>query len=217
MHTSPNIIDVSDLKAGEHLTCIFKTDEEHHDLLSPFLANGLLNGEKVFYIMDDNHAHKIIEYISDAGLDVDSYIASGQFAIQTKDDSYLKNGVFDPDKMIDLLKKETQRALDEGYSALRVTGEMSWALKSLPGSERLIEYENKLNIFIPENKCLALCQYDKRRFRPEFLINVIRTHPIVVIGTKIYKNLFYLPPVNFTLAEQTQAPSNFYLDEIIKT
>ena len=65
-------------------------------------------------------------------------------------------GVFDPDGMICLLEKETRRALDEGYSALRLTGEMSWALQGLPGSERLMEYESKLNTFFSGNKCLAI-------------------------------------------------------------
>jgi len=46
--------------------------------------------------------------------------------------------------MIALLRSQTERALAEGYAALRVTGEMSWASRDLPGSERLIDYEAKL-------------------------------------------------------------------------
>src|SRR5690606_17227844 len=97
-------------------------------------------------------AETIMGYLKDAGLDVDSYLRTGQFSILTVSDSYMKDGVFDPDRMIALLSTETENALQEGYSALRVTGEMSWALGGLPGSERLIEYEHKLNTFFPGSR-----------------------------------------------------------------
>jgi len=65
----------------------------------------------------------------------------------------MQQGLFDPDGMIVLLRVETERALAEGYPALRVTGEMSWAPRGLPCSERLIEYEAKLNEFFPGGNC----------------------------------------------------------------
>jgi len=47
--------------------------------------------------------------------------------------------------MISLLITETEKAVAQGYPALRMTGEMTWVLRGLPGSERLLEYEAKLN------------------------------------------------------------------------
>jgi hypothetical protein len=98
--------------------------------------------------------------------------------------------------MIALLRADTERALAEGYSALRATGEMTWALRGLPGSERLIEYETRLSEFLAGSKCVAMCQYDRRRFTPEVLLDVLRTHPIAVVGTVIYNNLYYIPPAD---------------------
>ena len=77
---------------------------------------------------------------------------------------------------------------------MRVTGEMSWASRVLPGSQRLIEYEMKLNGFLPGSKCIAICQYDRRRFAPALLLDVLRAHPVVIIGTSIYDNFYYIPP-----------------------
>ena len=97
--------------------------------------------------------------------------------------------------MIALLRAETQRAIEEGYSALRVSSEMSWALKGLPGSERLIEYEARRTL-LPGSGCLALCQYDRRPFDPQALLDVLETHPIAVIGTEIYDNFITCVPRN---------------------
>ncbi len=40
----------------------------------------------------------------------------------TSHESYVLGGVFDPDLMIDLLRKEMEQTLAEGYPALRVIG-----------------------------------------------------------------------------------------------
>lgn len=185
---------LEDLEPGDHLCSIYETEEEHRAVLTPFLRQGLERREKVLYITDAPTAESILDYLRDNGIDVEPYLASGQLAILTSDHAYTRGGVFDPDAMIALLGAETERALAEGYAALRVTGEMSWALQDLPGSERLIEYEAKLNEFFPDSKCLAMCQYDRRDFDPQVLLEVLRTHPIAVIGTEVCDNFYYIPP-----------------------
>jgi len=74
---------------------------------------------------------------------------------------------------------------------------MTWALRGLPSSERLIEYEAKLNEFLPTSRCLAMCQYDGRRFEPALLLDVLTTHPVATIGTEVFDNFYYIPPKDF--------------------
>ena len=191
----PRIIEHS--QPGDHLCCIYETEEEHRAVLTPFLRQGLERGEKVLYIVDAHTAETILGYLRDEGVDVEACLESGQFAILTRDDAYMQEGIFDPQRMIALLRAETERALAEGYPALRVTGEMTWTLRGLPGSERLIEYEARLNEFFPGSQCLAICQYDRRRFDAPLLLDVLRTHPIAVFGTEVYDNFYYIPPAEF--------------------
>jgi len=189
--------NITDLRPGDHLCCLYETEEEHRALLTPYLRQGLELGEKVLYIVDAYTAETVLDYLRYDGVEVKPYLDSGQLNILTAKDAYMRDGIFNPDGMIELLRNETERALAEGYSALRVTGEMTWALRGLPGSERLIEYEAKLNTFFPGSKCLALCQYDRRRFNPDMILDVLATHPIAVVGTVIYDNLYYMPVAEF--------------------
>ncbi len=186
--------DIEHIVPGDHLCCIYETEEEHRQVVSLFVRRGLEAGERVFYIVDTQLAETVLDYLREDGLDVDAYLQSGQFEIHGGNETYTLNGIFDPDAMISLLERETAKSLDMGYSAFRVTGEMSWALSGLPGTERLIEYENKLNRFLPAHKSVGLCQYDKRRFSPEVLLDVLRIHPHAIIGTEAYSNFYYLPP-----------------------
>lgn len=163
-------------------------------MLVPFLRQGLEGGQKVLYFVDARSVGTILDYLREDGLNPEPYLESGQLSVLSAEEMYTKDGVFDPDAMIALLKAETDQALAEGYCALRVTGEMSWALRGLPGSERLIEYEAKLNRFFPGSKCLAICQYDRRAFSAPLLLDVLTTHPVAVIGTSVYDNLYYVSP-----------------------
>lgn len=191
------LYDIDRLKPGDHVCCLYSTDEEHKKLITPILKGGLEKNEKVLYILDDNTSDKIKGYLTDAGVDVDQYIETGQLTILTFTESYMKEGIFESESMIKTLKDETEKAIEEGYDALLATGEMSWALKDLPGSERLIEYETDLNDFFSNHEILAFCQYDTRLFSPEFLLDVLITHPIAMIGSEVYGNFYYIPSMNF--------------------
>ena len=196
---------LADLEPGDHLCCIYETEEEHRALLAPFLRHGLEHGQKVLYIVDAHTAEEVLAYLEEEGVHVRSYLDSGQLSVLTADESYMREGRFDPDGMIDLLRRETAQALSEGYSALRVTGEMTWALRGLPGSERLVEYEAKLNRFFPGSRCVAVCQYDRRKFGPDLLLDVLTTHPVAVVGTEVYENFYYIPPDKYLGDRLTEA------------
>ncbi len=184
----------TNLQPGDHMCCIYETDEEHRAVITPYMQQGLERGEKVIYIVDFNTAETVLGYLRVQGLDVDGYVAREQLVMADREDTYLRNGVFDPDAMINFLRSTLELALAQGFKALRVTGEMTWALRGLPGSERLIEYEAKLNHFFPGVLCTALCQYDRKRFDPAILLDVIHTHPVVIIGTQKNENFYFVPP-----------------------
>lgn len=192
-----SISSLDEVKPGDHLCAIYETEEEHRALLTAYIRRGLEMNEKVIYIVDARTSETIRGYLRAEGVDVEPYLKNGQLSILTADQSYMRDGIFVPERMIDLLRQETERAISEGYHALRATGEMSWVLRGYPGSERLMEYEAKLNDFFPRNSAVGLCQYDRRRFSADDLIKVLATHPIAAIGTEIYENLYYMGTEEF--------------------
>ena len=185
---------IADLTAGDHVCCIYATDDEHRQVVTSFLRHGLERHEKALYVIDARSVETIAGYLRAENMEVERLIASGQLLFLSKDESYLKDGCFDPDRMIAMLSAEMAATERAGFAALRITVEMTWALRGMPGSDRLIEYEIKLNQFFPAHRALALCQYDRRRFPASILLDILRTHPIAVIGTEFYENFYYVPP-----------------------
>lgn len=193
------------LTFGDHLCLIYRNKKDQFAVVIPFIRQGLENGEKCLYIVDERTAHDVKEALAQEGSDVEACLASGQLTLLVKEETYLKEGFFDPDKMIALLIESTEAALQEGYSGLRVTGEMTWVLSERPGSDRLIEYEAKLNRIFPGSKSLAICQYNETRFSPELLIDVLATHPLVVIDGLVTRNFYFVPPEEFLREKRNPA------------
>ncbi|MFP4345423.1 MAG: MEDS domain-containing protein [Anaerolineales bacterium] len=197
------------LEPGDHLCCIYETDAEHRSVVAPFLRAGMERHEKVVYVVDSHTPAQIRSYVEEVEAD-----AQENLFILTPQETYLQDGPFDPQSMIAWLKQETEQALQEGYTALRITGEMSWALKGLPGSERLLEYEAQLNTFFEEYACLALCQYDRRRFPPAILLGVLETHPLALIGAQVFENFYYIPPAEFLGKEAETARVRNWIENL---
>lgn len=191
---------IENITVHDHLCLIYENKAEQFAAVIPFMRIGLERGEKCIYIADDNTATEVLEAMRAGGIKVDQALKKGALAVITKQDAYLRHGYFDPDEMIQFLIETTATAKKDGYKALRATGEMTWMLGGEPGTERLIEYEAKLNRFFPDHDCLAMCQYNRYRFSPKIIIDVIRTHPIVVVGSVVCKNFYYVPVEEFLKA-----------------
>ncbi len=193
MHShSPD--SITDLKPGDYLCCLYETEQEHRAVVTSFVRHGLQQGEKVLYIADTGTAETASRYLRDDGLDVAAHLDRGQPTVLTPAEIWAQGDEFDPEATIARLQAETERALAEGYSALRVAAELTRALQTLSGREQLIEYEARLNEFFSGNQSLALCLCDHRRSDPATLLDVLRTHPTIAIGPDIYDNVYYIPP-----------------------
>lgn len=62
------------------------------------------------------------------------------------------------------------------------------------GIGRLLEFEAGLNKVLPRHDMATVCSYDLRRFRSSVVMDILRTHPLVLIGGVLRQNPFYLEP-----------------------
>ena len=195
--TTSLITALEQLGPHDHFCSIYESPEEHYAVAIPFMRIGLDRGEKCIYIADDGMVGDVRQAMESEGIDVERAIASNALVLSTKEQAYLEHGSFDPEWMFTFWKEATQLALSEGFSAVRATGETEWVLRGGRGLERWMEYESKLAHTLSENKCSALCQYNRSLFPPELILDVIRTHPVVVYRGTVCRNLYYVPPDEF--------------------
>jgi hypothetical protein len=104
--------------------------------------------------------------------------------------------------MLNTLRAYYKATMDEGYPGSRVSGEMSWALRGIPGSDRLMEYEALVNDVLVTHPITAICQYDTRRFSGAVVFDVLKVHPMMVVHGHIVKNPYYIQPQEFLKSRQ---------------
>jgi hypothetical protein len=109
--------------------------------------------------------------------------------------AHLRGGRFDKDGMLALVEGAMESTKDSART--RWWGNMEWALTGTPGVQDLIEYESRLNYILPKYDDVVVCTYDLSRFGAGVVMDVMRTHPMVIIGGILQENPFYVPPDEF--------------------
>ena len=189
--------EIPEFKCHDHASLFYSSKEEQLSTVIDYMKAGLELGQKCVYLFHGNGHDFILERLKGKGVKVDSALKNGDLVLLDKKKIYLRRDFFDPDYIIKKLRHFSDLAISESYNGLRITGEMSWANGDYPGSAKLMEYEAKLNFFIPGNKITALCQYDLNSFPSERLIQAIQTHPGVVYKNNLCENVYYVPPSEF--------------------
>src|SRR4029077_17996085 len=94
----------------------------------------------------------------------------------------------------------------EGYPFCRFVGEMTWALRDAPGVGHLVGYESELNRITASQPVVVLCLYDLDRFSGEVVVNIVKTHPQVLIQGILVENAYYIEPDDFLSTASPQPP-----------
>jgi PAS domain S-box-containing protein len=214
---TPRVLQtIAELRAGDHLCCLYDDDDEHRAVLTPFLRQGLEHGEKVVYVADAAATERAVRYLRDDGLAVEAMRRRGQFATVARDTTALRDGLFDPFAMFTMAKDEVERAAAEGYEVVRVAEDRTWAVPGLPSSVRLAEFERLLDGFLGGARALALCLYDRRRFVPATLLDALPSHPWAIIGGEVCENVRYVPPDDVPSAERPAAELVRWLRSLVE-
>lgn len=176
-----------ELGLGDHAAFFFTSNKERLAFVIPYTISGFRKCERCIYIADENTVPDILAQFTDAGIDVGAATANGALSVVTKHDSYLRHGAFDPERMIEDLDREVRLALQSGFSGLRVTGEMTWALDLPSVLVRLCDYEAELRRHWP-SQLAGLCQYNEMLFPDDVVARMAACHDIVVRNGKIVRH-----------------------------
>jgi hypothetical protein len=183
-HSAP--VFGEEIGLGDHVAFYFKTNAERLAFVIPYILNGLKNFERCVYIADENTVPDILAQFQQAGVDIHDATARGALSVVTKHDTYLRHGIFEPERMIADLDRDVRFALQTGFWGLRVTGEMSWALDLPSALARLCEYEKELCRRWPD-QLAGLCQYNETLFPADVVQRMGSCHCVVVRDGKIIR------------------------------
>jgi hypothetical protein len=190
----------SALDDRSHVCAFFSNRDEEYRILLPFIQDGIKRGEKVVHTVDPERRGELLERLEVGGIDVGSLLQNGQFELRTWSDTHLLDGNFDSHRTLELFEGVVKGAKRQGFPLIRFVTHMEWALKDKERITDLLEYEAKANEIWerqegPFNP--VICTYDLTKFRGDVVVDVMRTHPMIIIGGIVQENPFYVPPKQF--------------------
>ena len=194
----PTVQDISlagkRVRANQHVCAFFSSKEEEYRVLMPFIKEGFERGDRAFHVVDPNHRATHMNRLGEAGIPVGDAERRGQLEVRRWQEAYLRDGHFDQQRMIDLIQEVLREGKDKGYPLTRLVANMEWALEDRPGVDDIVEYESRLNYVLPKYDDVVVCTYDLAKFNATVVMDIMRTHPMVVIGGILQANPFFVPP-----------------------
>jgi hypothetical protein len=199
------MIGQSEFRCPCHACAFFDSRDQEYELLLPFSKAGSEAGERLFQVVDKGHLPERRSRLAEAGIDVDEAEKRGQLEIRPWESAYLRGNRFDQNAMLELIQEVLKDGRSSGFPMTRLWANMEWALNDLPGVHDIVEYETRLNHFLPNYDDVIVCTYDLNKFSAPVVMDIMRTHPQVIIGGVLQENPFYVPPDEF-LAELSRRP-----------
>jgi hypothetical protein len=182
-----------------HICAFFNSVDEEHRVLRSFIKDGFDRGDKAFHLVDPDLSEDHLRRLAEAGIDVGQAMGTGQLELRRWQDAQLRGDRFDQDAMLALIEEALQSGAAAGYPLTRFVAHMEWALLDKPGVDDLVEFETRVNYVLPKYDDPVICTYDLSKFSASVVMDIMRTHPVVIIGEVLQENPFFVPPDEFLL------------------
>lgn len=185
------------LGAFRHVCAFFTSADEEYGAMLPYMTDGLAQGERVFHTIDHGPRQDLIARLRGAGVDVEAAQRSRQLELPPPAETYLRGGRFDPDAMLALVREVLDSSADLGFSLTRVSAHVDWIVANWSSANDWVEYETRLNQLLLPYDDPVICAYDSNALGKNMAMDMLRTHPVVIIDGTLQGNPFFVHPEEF--------------------
>ena len=180
-------------KRGDHVCAIYSTTEELTREVASFVAEGLRNHERCWYVGDGDEMDSVRDALLGLGIDVSAEVKRAALQLISGDGAYIVHGTFNPEVTIQVFNDAIEAAYTDGFTGFRAAAEMSWALDCPDGAYQVIVYEALLKSLFASCRAIGLCLYDLQRMPLEVINGALATHPVAGSHAHYGANPFYDP------------------------
>ena len=185
------------LDKTRHVCAFFNSDEEEYRILLPFIKDGFQCGHKAVHVVNPDQRESHLQRLGQAGIDATTALQSGQLEVLSNIDTYLPDGRFDPDRMIAAFEQAASGNTKGSFPLSRICCRMDWAVDDGTHVDDVIEFESRVNEVWQNHDDVVICTYHLDKFRGDAVIDIMRTHPMVIIGGILQHNPFFVQPDEF--------------------
>jgi len=175
------------LRGPRHVFAAFGTLEDEYRVVVPFLRKGLDDGERVVSMVPNDRSDHMAR-LREAGIDVVGNEGSGQLEV-------LRSGKTRPranqSSMLEVVSDALESGTGSGFQRTRLVVHSHVTSEAVVGHMQLVEYESRLNHLLQRQQHWIMCIYDLAELSGTRLVDILRTHPLLLINERIERNQFY--------------------------
>jgi hypothetical protein len=174
------------LGPSHHVGGLFQTPRERDRVLIPYFQTALRAGQACFIALDTADPGRILCALGSRE-ELTEWTSTGQLVIKGA-----ASATTSPDGMTVLQMQaiwdSTLAAAQDlrAHGPVRVGGEAAWWMTGT-AADTLVQYESEMNGLLPAGVGM-LCLYDLNHFRAEAVLDVLRTHPFMLVGGLVIDN-----------------------------
>jgi hypothetical protein len=175
---------------GDHICGLYSGREQRDQILTPFLEAGLASGDKCICVVDGTNPHDIVGMLR-ADVDARAAADSKQLEVIRSPDMYLRSGAFSAYEVIASWKATMSDVMYDGRFGV-VRAVETWSRRDVvPDPMELLLLESEMNQYLPLYPQVILCLYDLDRFGGGIIVDLLKTHPRVLMGGLLVDNPYH--------------------------
>ena len=184
-------------RQGSPCLRVLNSDDEEYRVLLPFIKEGFQRGDKAVHVINPDHRSDHVRRLDAAGIDSTAVQRSGQLELRSNTETYLRDGSFDQNRMVEVFEELASANAKGRFPVSRIVCHMDWAVEGRSHLYRLFEFESRVNDVWARHEDAVICVYDLAKCGGATVLDMVRTHPLVVIGGILQQNPFFVPPAEF--------------------
>lgn len=188
---------------GSHICQLYSKVTEIPGVTARLMRVGLSVSEKCMFAAAPAQVKELRDELQKLQINVDELLASGQLVLHEEREPFLTNNGkrFDPYFLLSSHQTFIAQALREGWQAVRISIDMTWLTKDIATPELILKYEAASDaVFTFQNApIIALMHYDHSKLLPSLVVELLKLHPIAVVGKYIKRNPYYLNSEQYML------------------
>lgn len=186
---------------GSHILQLYNKVSEISGVTARLIEVGLASSEKCLFAGSPTSCAEVEQALSRAGVDVSAAQEAGQLVFLSERDTLLVGKRFDPYHLLSTHQTFIAQALREGWKAVRISMDMTWLTHEIATPEQVLKYEAASDaVFTFQNApIIALMHYDYSKLPGALVVEMLKLHPIAVVGKFIKRNPYYLNSEQYLL------------------
>ena len=149
------------LGPGDHVPWAYADLTAFRPACVDFFAEGARRGERLMYAGDRPRGVLVDDLAGLPGRD--TMLEGGGLTVHTVDELYLATRPFDARALVETFRHSAEAALTDGYSGLRVVGDLTLLVLDPDLTDVMVEYELAADAMYAATAATALCAVDRTR------------------------------------------------------